>query len=104
MNIERLEELARAATPGPWFVHPTLGHAVATVSKTRICADGIPQADPHSDAAYIAACDPSTILKLTAAGTAATELVAVLSEYGTFPPGVLAKLNALRAALEELKP
>lgn len=55
-----------AATPGPWFVHGSLGHAVATVGKVRIASDAHCTNRPEEDATYIAACHPNAIRALLA--------------------------------------
>jgi len=48
-----LRALAAKATPGPWFAdHGKIGHGDA----------GIGEMDSHDDGAWIAACDPQTIL------------------------------------------
>lgn len=55
-----------AATPGPWFVHGSLGHAVATVGKVRIASDAHCTNRPEEDATYIAAANPEVIRALLA--------------------------------------
>ena len=60
------EALAAGPTPGPWFVSQVLGHAVAAVGRTRVCADQPTAVDVAVDADYLAECDPSTIRALLA--------------------------------------
>lgn len=64
-KLDDLERLAREATPGPWNV--TDGCAVF--------ADGQPQCVRNAAfiAAFIAAADPTTVLKLVAVAKAALE-------------------------------
>lgn len=54
------------------------------------------------DAAFIAACDPPTILKLVAVVEKAREMEKALSEYGTYPGPVYRALNPLRDAISAL--
>lgn len=70
-SLDRLEQLAKAATPGTWYV------SAASTGEQYVRSQGGdtnyavaecwggrgPNAD---DAAFIAACDPQTILALTA--------------------------------------
>lgn len=76
-QIRDLEEKARKATPGPW-VNNTDGfvvgfmvgnsgidgedyHVSAQISSDRMCDS---ETDAKNDAAYIAAANPATVLKL----------------------------------------
>lgn len=69
--IERLAELANAATPGPWSASTDPGHAPSARVRAgrRWLAQTCPTLSVASDedfanAAYIAAVDPDTILSL----------------------------------------
>ncbi len=68
-----LRALAQKATPGPWFSDAT--DAVEAVPHFEI--DGIPWelGLTRPNAAFIAACDPQTILALLDAVEAATDLI-----------------------------
>jgi hypothetical protein len=64
MRLDELEAIARAATPGEWFVHDALGHAVAAVASKRIAADALPPKSPAADSTYIAAFSPARVLAM----------------------------------------
>lgn len=68
-DIARLREALEAGpTPGPWFVHDSLGCAVCAVAKTRVAADQMPTGDKiPADAEYIAAASPEVARALLAA-------------------------------------
>ena len=78
IDLDRLEALARTATPGPWRAIAWTCHAPTTV---RAGAEGVTVADTtghgrHSDvcavdAAFIAAAHPATVLALIAQARAA---------------------------------
>lgn len=64
MNIEKLRHLASLATQGPW---QTLGDYVAEQDGTRVASLYSrlkPDEQIAADVAYVAACDPQTILAL----------------------------------------
>lgn len=63
LNIERLAELAKQATPGPWRLDRTEA-AVMSESGYRVVdfANGV----ADDDTVFLAACDPQTILALCA--------------------------------------
>lgn len=78
-NLEDLRKLAEAATPGPWCVEDPLDETLSIVEAGKqtyewrfIANCSIPDEDDHdftfrevkANAAFIAACDPSTILAL----------------------------------------
>lgn len=69
-DLSRLEELARKATEGPWEQHPLRTMSV----QQPVFSCWIPA--EAADAAYIAACDPQTILALIDRLRAAEERVA----------------------------
>jgi hypothetical protein len=70
-DLEELERLARAATPGPWYKDRDFPEVKQ--SHTRLVAVCDPKANwshgmtlCQQDAAYIAAANPATILRLLA--------------------------------------
>jgi hypothetical protein len=106
-EIDRLEELAKAATPGKWqsfyegggdheIVSGDIDIATATSGNAFSSNDSFEVAS--ANAAYIAACDPSTILRLVRVARAAKVILAHLDE-GARPDQIA--LDELRAALKE---
>src|SRR3990172_571258 len=102
MNLEALEALARAATPGPWATQDKniyLGVRVwSSIDKEGYwsgwdSAGTIYNEGGHSesDAAYIAACSPERILALVAVAKAA-------GDVGVYP-GQVDGIHELRDAL-----
>jgi hypothetical protein len=90
-DLDRLEELAVAATPGPWGIGPYIAIDTGIWSKgewpvatTWVDSEeeGITStaARKRDDAAYIAACDPDTIRSLIAAARAGGELDAAWAD------------------------
>ncbi len=73
--IERLETLAKAATPGPWeyargkirgfITHAIIAYPDVLIGSNGFVKPGGPTAT--ANAAFIAACHPETILTLCAA-------------------------------------
>jgi hypothetical protein len=66
MNLNELEALAKAATPGPWM-HNDYFSVVQThsneVSLSAVCRKGNSD-EPEATLAFIAAANPETILAL----------------------------------------
>lgn len=93
MNLDRLEELTRAAKQLSWWDEHVLRYHLRVADGT--C--------PETDPPFIAACDPATILKLVAVVRAADSF---LRHTKTLAGPTMESLEgaALRAALEELKP
>jgi hypothetical protein len=98
--LDKLEELAKAATPGPWTADKYGGCVESR--NDWVCQmwgkteEDFPNAKPNAQ--YIAACDPSTILRLVRVARAAKVILAHLDE-GARPDQIA--LDELRAALEE---
>jgi hypothetical protein len=101
VSLSELELVARAATPGPWVTpaHQLSIHeqkepctAVAFVMTKSGCCE-----NHAANAAYIAAANPETILKLIAVARAAKD--AYDFEKNT---GFVARLNPLKEALAGL--
>ena len=63
IDLDALEELAKAATPGPWRANRSTayGYAVVETPDVEVAAEL-----DAGDAAFIAAADPSTVLALIA--------------------------------------
>ena len=89
-DLDKLDALAAAATPGPWTEHGRDVDHDKMVAAGRNPGDacglgceveGPPEAtlrgqfDRHADAAFIAACDPATIRDLVAAARAGEEVL-----------------------------
>ncbi len=83
MNLDELEQLAKAATPGPWregFPPPNGTTTVGTMQglMTAHCFNG-------KDSAFIAAANPETVLTLCALArerdALAAQVVALKSEF-----------------------
>lgn len=78
-ELDELERLAKAATPGPWGVDPTIyKHMAAEILARSPGAErGIAQVWEHSqalpDAAYIASANPATMLRLISLARAGLE-------------------------------
>ena len=73
ISLDKLEALARAATPGPWHVEEDIDPPTYWViganreeRKDGAVALGYNSNNDANDVPYIAACDPATILKLLA--------------------------------------
>ena len=72
INIEEMERLANAATPGPWKLVGTVEQAggdykdiiPTSVSCGAFCQGGTPDRADEADLAFIAAANPSAILAL----------------------------------------
>jgi hypothetical protein len=112
--LDRLEAAAKEATPGPWRVN-TAGtngkidevyvYAPGDHDDVAIAAD---IADPatgqmsEANAAFIAACDPTTILRLVRVARAAQRVDDDMREWNGVPSDAAAR--ELRAALSELDP
>lgn len=66
MNLSELEQLAKAATPGPWAIGDDSNDAVWCVMSGRDCvATCSTETGLHiADATFIAAANPETILRL----------------------------------------
>jgi hypothetical protein len=81
MKLDKLEQLAKAATPGPWEWERDSGDGLITTTKpphpvitpaTHGYENGSVLIDA-ADAAFIAAFSPDVVLKLIAVARAATE-------------------------------
>lgn len=93
--VERLEALAKKATPGPWRQHLVDDTTVIAPDRSEICTtwpeggiddnvDFNTDTERHeANAAYLAACDPQSILRLCDAGPAALERFAKKLEEQT---------------------
>jgi hypothetical protein len=114
--LEELKAKAMAATPGPYIADETSircesvgkGYYSRFALTTQrdahpVHGGGITQGQALANAAFFAACDPSTILKLVAVAQAAR---ASLAEYdvGSAVTGAsdTATMGALRSALSAL--
>ena len=80
ISLDKLAELAKAATPGPWHVEEDIDPPTYWViganreeRKDGAVALGYNSNNDANDVPYIAACDPATILKLLAVVKAAKE-------------------------------
>ena len=87
ISLDELEELARAAAPGPWWRE----------SDEEMCA-----LDRAPDAALIAACDPGTVLKLIAVAKRAKEACFLL-RHTELSPTTADRCEALDEALTTLE-
>ena len=70
-DLDELERLAKAATPGPWTV--VRGHKTKKARSVNpiLRFDSLMQTErPEENAAYIAACSPDTVLRLVRAARA----------------------------------
>lgn len=79
IDLDRIESLAKAATPGPWdfiFDGPTQDEDGSWYEPTESgVRSGIWENDfPHADAEFIAATDPQTVLALITALRAASSV------------------------------
>ena len=114
-DLDRLDALAAAATPGPWFSHPhdIPGEPVPWSSSVFFTGGRIDRTPrilvaraEYSDAAFIAACDPATIRYLVAAARERDELRDIGREivrfYGTDRTWSLAYRAALGSRIDEL--
>lgn len=121
--LDRLEALAKVATPGPWgmddgnvFSCPISNANYAKRSEARRKGEPQPPRDEYDgevakcsqelpnfdeDSTFIAACDPQTVIRLVAALRASATYLAA-EETGTVLEADIAA-NALRAALAALE-
>jgi hypothetical protein len=102
MRLDELEAIARAATPGEWFVHDALGHAVAAVASKRIAADALPPKSPAADSTYIAAFSPARVLAMLAIVRAAKH-VAYSNGFDAALPDKQERLRTALAAFDEME-
>lgn len=68
-DLTYLTELAKRATPGPWFVsdQKRVGYTVAKIASAAAVKSDVPDnGDPFADADFIAAANPQAILWLIA--------------------------------------
>ena len=108
MNINELEQLAKAATPGPWESEQIEDvHAIAWIGKIGIFPiDGTQHRewpDTIHDAAYIAAANPPAILELIAAYREAVAALWICAKHNELFHGkehntVIGSLHALATA------
>jgi hypothetical protein len=102
--LDRLEALAKAATPGPWggsaygdIMPDGAGYLVASC-----IGNSGPYRNCKPNAAHIAACDPSTILRLVRVARAAGWLQSHLDHIACLTREEEPLMDELRAALAEL--
>ena len=104
IDTERLRKFAEAATPGPWSVGDDEHECAATLRAQPIRkTDGMPSGDPveviipfgraYSDAAFIAAANPQTVIALLDDNAQLREACATWQNHFTDMPG-LAAANA----------
>jgi hypothetical protein len=109
-EIERLREVARAATPGPWLwcpwdLHPTQRRVTVAVFNEAedLVADVRPEGERErdmADAEYIATFDPPTVLalldRLEAAEGAVERVRAILTAWEAWDgsPGPDGRMHA----------
>jgi hypothetical protein len=97
--LDKLEELAKAATPGPWS---DMDGTCVESRNDWICQmwgkTEIDFPDAKENAAYVAAANPETILRLVRVARAAKVIQSHLDE-GARPDQIA--LDELRAALKE---
>lgn len=103
MNLDKLQKIAEAATPGPRVLEMSEGQFARSALVRApgwgiVAVVGLAPDLPHWDgpqranARLTAACDPQTVLRLIAVARAARD--AANGEFGSMP--------ALRSALAEL--
>lgn len=106
MNLDNLEEIARAATQGEWRVRASELREVVAPDGTAVAWCGIfPVAAAYANTSHIAAFDPPTVLamlarlKLQEAVCRAAEGLMLAPEIGGSMQtvGLRASLEALRA-------
>ena len=71
--LDRLEALAREATPPTWYA-ARHGKRVTVDAGSTIVVTAAPHRDQQANAAYIAAANPAAVIKLIAVVRAAQEL------------------------------
>lgn len=108
MNLDRLEQLARDATPGPWVQRRISGLPTRWIDQAQ--ADGLCVATAvwrhwrdanttEANAAYLAAASPDVVLKLIAVARCARDLREAQRPEGwrEKPDGIPRFTNACRA-------
>lgn len=111
--LDRLEQLAREATPGPWDVQEDScdGYDEAWCEWHRVGPLDLTGKTLNRNTAYIAAADPSTVLKLIAVVKAAQQAQETMRHGIEYQPWEStetynkrrAAFAALRLALVELE-
>lgn len=110
MNIEELEKMARAATPGPWrWDNADEGRNEIYAPDRWLFKEGFnPMAgDPSGadfstdDWRFIAAVNPETVLKLIAAAKATRKILAGHYNYGEVTPKDFAAADKALRALDD---
>lgn len=88
INLDRIECYAHAATPGPWKqagIDSNNSHWMREVRDRKdngVCWCGaFPESAAHANAAYLAVCDPQTMLALCRIARAAQALADEGQEY-----------------------
>lgn len=95
IDLDALEKLAKAATPGPWDKYPTTKYSldIVTYDEHGEEAETICEVMGDKDHEYIAAANPQTILALCRELRAAREVVdkakAVLSDSSAIVRGAV---------------
>jgi hypothetical protein len=111
VNLDELEKLARAATPGPWTSDvwiETDGNgwrATGPHHEAEAHDHGSEPGSPdeqaaQADARFIAACDPTTVLALLAVAKAAREIIEHLTAHGATEVRALVQLEKAIDALD----
>jgi hypothetical protein len=65
--LDRLEEIAKAATPGPWCLNGGTAAIAATYGRQKIFCTHVGGTYPAADAKHIAAASPDVVLALVEA-------------------------------------
>lgn len=73
--LARLEEYARAATPGPWSLNGGTAAIAATYGRRKIYAVPAGGTYPAADAKHIAAASPDVVLALVEAARERDRLI-----------------------------
>ena len=108
VDIDRIDELAGKATPGPWVLlcHAESGntqeicapgHTTNGTDKIVDCLWGSAVDRGRNDYAYIAALDPQTLLALAKVVRAAKALCEAWPSFGVADPAAVALRDSLKA-------
>lgn len=77
LDLDKLEALAKAATPGPWQVPPGALSTVTSADRPLLIDGGT-----LNDAQYIAALSPDVALKLIALARISSAMAAMIENEG----------------------
>lgn len=87
--LARLEEYAKAATPGPWCLNGGTAAIAATYGRQKIFCTHVGGTYPAADAKHIAAASPDVVLALVTDARKLAAIRALLAVEDDGPEGAM---------------